>query len=46
MATTAFEELLPRISGITLTDETSIAYPPNMLLRGPTTVPVRFRQTP
>lgn len=42
--TVAFEELLPRISGITLTDEAAIAYPPNMMLRGPVTVPVRFEQ--
>jgi cytochrome P450 len=40
--TVAFEELLPRISGITLTDEAVIAYPPNMMLRGPVSVPVRF----
>ena len=40
--TVAFEELLPRISGITLTDEAAIAYPPNMMLRGPVSVPVRF----
>ncbi len=44
--TVAFEELLPRISGITLTDEAAIAYPPNMMLRGPVTVPVRFEQRP
>jgi cytochrome P450 len=42
--TVAFEELLPRISGITLTDEAAIAYPPNMMLRGPVSVPVRFEQ--
>ncbi len=42
--TVAFEELLPRISGITLTDETAIAYHPNMMLRGPSCVPVRFEQ--
>jgi cytochrome P450 len=42
--TVAFEELMPRISGITLTDEAAIAYPPNMMLRGPVTVPVRFEQ--
>ena len=42
--TVAFEELLPRIAGITLTDEAAIAYPPNMMLRGPVTVPVRFEQ--
>lgn len=42
--TVAFEELLPRISGITLTDEAAIAYPPNMMLRGPVAVPVRFEQ--
>lgn len=40
--TVAFEELLPRIAGITLTDEAAIAYPPNMMLRGPVSVPVRF----
>ena len=44
--TVAFEELLPRIAGITLTDETAIAYPPNMMLRGPTRVPVRFEPEP
>ncbi len=44
--TVAFEELLPRISGITLTDEAAIAYPPNMMLRGPVTVPVRFETQP
>ncbi|MBY0620302.1 cytochrome P450 [Sphingomonas ursincola] len=42
--TVAFEELMPRISGITLTDEAAIAYPPNMMLRGPVSVPVRFEQ--
>lgn len=44
--TVAFEELLPRIAGITLTDEAAIAYPPNMMLRGPVSVPVRFEQRP
>ena len=44
--TVAFEELMPRISGITLTDEAAIAYPPNMMLRGPVTVPVRFETQP
>ena len=44
--TVAFEELLPRISGITLTDEAAIAYPPNMMLRGPVSVPVRFETQP
>lgn len=44
--TVAFEELLPRISGITLTDETAIVYPPNMMLRGPSAVPVRFEPAP
>jgi cytochrome P450 len=44
--TVAFEELLPRISAITLTDEAAIHYPPNMMLRGPTTVPVRFERAP
>jgi cytochrome P450 len=44
--TVAFEELMPRISGITLTDEAAIAYPPNMMLRGPVTVPVRFETRP
>ena len=44
--TVAFEELLPRISGITLTDEAAIAYTPNMMLRGPVTVPVRFETRP
>jgi len=38
----AFEELLPRIGAITLTDESAIAYHPNMMLRGPSSVPVRF----
>lgn len=42
--TVAFEELLPRISGITLTDKAAIAYPPNMMLRGPVSVPVHFEQ--
>ncbi|WP_430386953.1 cytochrome P450 [Blastomonas fulva] len=40
--TVAFEELLPRIGAITLTDEAAIAYHPNMMLRGPSSVPVRF----
>ncbi len=40
--TVAFEELLPRIGAITLTDESAIAYHPNMMLRGPSSVPVRF----
>ncbi|WP_373488585.1 cytochrome P450 [Blastomonas sp.] len=40
--TVAFEELLPRVAAITLTDESAIAYPPNMMLRGPTSVPIRF----
>lgn len=44
--TVAFEELLPRISGITLIDEAAIAYPPNMMLRGPVSVPVRFETRP
>lgn len=44
--TVAFEELMPRISGITLTDEAAIAYPPNMMLRGPVSVPVRFETQP
>jgi len=44
--TVAFEELLPRISGITLTDEAAIAYPPNMMLRGPVSVPVGFETQP
>ena len=44
--TVAFEELLPRIHGMTLTDEAAIAYPPNMMLRGPTTVPIRFERAP
>lgn len=44
--TVAFEELLPRISAITLTDEAAIAYHPNMMLRGPSSVPVRFEQAP
>lgn len=44
--TVAFEELLPRIARITLTDGAAITYPPNMMLRGPVSVPVRFEPQP
>jgi cytochrome P450 len=41
--TVAFEELVRRLDGFEVTDEAALTYPPNMLLRGLTALPIRFR---
>ncbi len=40
----AFDELLNRLEGFELTDESAITIPPNVLLRGISKLPVRFRR--
>ena len=40
--TVAFDELLKRLAGLKITDESALAYPPNMLLRGLSALPIRF----
>ena len=40
----AFDELLSRLTGFALADGVEVAWPPNMLLRGLTTLPIRFRR--
>lgn len=41
--TVAFQELILRLDGFEITDESALVYPPNMLLRGLAALPVRFR---
>ena len=38
----AFEELLRRLDRIEIVDEAALTYPPNMLLRGLSALPIRF----
>jgi len=38
----AFDELLKRLDRIEIADETALSYPPNMLLRGLSALPIRF----
>jgi cytochrome P450 len=38
----AFDELLKRLDHIEITDEAALVYPPNMLLRGLSALPIRF----
>lgn len=40
----AFEELLRRLDDIRIVDEAALTYPPNMLLRGLSALPIRFRK--
>jgi cytochrome P450 len=42
--TVAFQELIARVDGFEIADEGALAYPPNMLLRGLSALPVRFRR--
>lgn len=39
----AFEELVRRLDGFEIVDEAALIYPPNMLLRGLSALPIRFR---
>lgn len=43
--TVAFQELVRRLDGFEITDESALVYPPNMLLRGLAALPVRFTVT-
>lgn len=38
----AFDELLKRLDRIEIADEAALTYPPNMLLRGLSALPIRF----
>lgn len=40
----AFDELLSRLTDFAVVDESAVAWPPNMLLRGLTTLPITFRR--
>jgi cytochrome P450 len=40
--TVAFQEILPRIKAIHITDRSAVVYPPNMVLRGVTALPLVF----
>ncbi len=40
--TVAFDELLKRLDRFEITDEAALTYPPNMLLRGLSALPIRF----
>lgn len=42
--TVAFQELIARLDGFEIADESALVYPPNMLLRGLTALPIRFRR--
>ena len=42
--TVAFQELVRRLDSFEVTDEAALTYPPNMLLRGLSALPVRFRR--
>jgi cytochrome P450 len=42
--TVAFQELIARLNGFEVTDESALQYPPNMLLRGLSALPIRFRR--
>jgi cytochrome P450 len=42
--TVAFQELIARLDGFEITDESALTYPPNMLLRGLSALPIRFRR--
>jgi len=42
--TVAFDELLSRLTNFEVADEAAITIPPNMLLRGITKLPIRFRK--
>lgn len=42
--TVAFQELVARLEGFEVVDESALVYPPNMLLRGLTALPIRFRR--
>lgn len=42
--TVAFQELIARLDGFEITDEAALTYPPNMLLRGLSALPIRFRR--
>ncbi len=39
----AFQEILDRMEGVTLQPDAKLVWPPNMLLRGLVTLPIRFR---
>lgn len=40
----AFQELVRRLDGFEIADEAALTYPPNMLLRGLSALPIRFRK--
>lgn len=40
----AFDELLSRLTGFAVTDESAVTVPPNILLRGITKLPIRFEK--
>lgn len=40
--TIAFEEILPRIKSVRFIDRDAVTYPPNMVLRGATALPLEF----
>jgi cytochrome P450 len=40
--TVAFQEILPRIKAIHITDRSAVVYPPNMVLRGVAALPLEF----
>ncbi len=42
--TVAFDELLVRLTNFEIADEAAVTVPPNMLLRGITKLPIRFRK--
>lgn len=42
----AFQELIARLDDIRITDEAALTYPPNMLLRGLTRLPIAFSVRP
>jgi cytochrome P450 len=42
--TVAFQELIARLDGFEIADESALTYPPNMLLRGLSALPIRFRR--
>jgi cytochrome P450 len=44
--TVTFQRLLPRIAGLRLAGDELLAYPPNMMLRGLTRLPLAFERAP
>jgi cytochrome P450 len=42
--TVAFQELVRRLDGFEIAEESALVYPPNMLLRGLAALPIRFRR--